>query len=233
MKANFKFDSRKFRAAVADLAALAKKKPVQQVMKSAAGQVIRKVVDVTPPAKGKADKASQTRGELAITSDLAKIATPVVISGPGRKAAKELLTSVAELLAVHQRSRTGAAGRVNPRSRKEKLLVDQTAYNKALKDLFRLVGTLAAGWNKAAEALGVKLPAWIRRHGDSHGIIRITVTNTGVRIFLANNVGFVDNVKDLERRLQWALDTVAKNIVETQIPNAIKSQAKRAGFKAR
>ncbi len=110
----------------------------------------------------------------------------------------------------------------------------QRAQLNALRRSLKLaVGTLAAGWNAAAVELGVKLPAWITRHGTKHGIIKVTVRPTGLRIYLANAVRFVDNIPDLERRLQWAVDVVAKNILTKQIPAAVENMAKRAGFKKR
>lgn len=224
MKASFNFDPRRFQSAVRQLAGLAKTKPIAAVMRSAAGQVVRRVVGVTPPAKGKADQSAKKRGEATIDADLAKI-----LVGAFARVKREL----EDPAAVHARSRDRGTGRVNPRSRKVKVAVEKAKLAALKKELKAAVGTLAAGWNAAAQELGVSLPAWIKRHGTKHGIIRITATAHGLRIFLANDVGFVDNIPDLERRLQWALDTTAKNIIEKQIPQAVKSVAKRAGFKAR
>lgn len=233
MRATFKLDPSRFYRASRKLAGLARSKPVQDVMRSAAGQVIRTVVDVTPPAKGKADKSAQARGEAAIAADVAKLAIPVTVQGASRRQASTLVASVAEFMAVYEKARVNSSGRVNPRNRKEKLFMDQRDYLKVLRDLMKLVGLLASGWAAAAEALGVRLPAWIRRHGTKHGVVKITVRPNGIRIFFGNDVNFVDNIPDLGRRLQWALDTVAKSIIEKQIPAAVARVARSAGFKVR
>ncbi len=224
MQGTFKLDTSRFRAAVTQLANLAKTKPVQTVMRQAAGQVIKRVVGVTPPAKGKADIAAKKRGELTIDIDLAKIMVA---------AAKRVKNPERDPGSLHASSRDGRTGRVNARNRRVKAAVEKAQLTALRKQLKALVGTLAAGWNAAAKELGVPLPAWISRHGTANGIIKIDVSKNGIRIFLANDVGFVDNIPDLERRLQWAVNVVAKNIIEKQLPNAVKNAGRRAGFKAR
>ncbi len=224
MQPTFKLDDRKFKAAVGQLAALAKTKPVQTVMRQAAGQVVKRVVSVTPPAKGKADIAAKKAGELTIDNDIAKL-----MVGAAKRVKRELQNPAS----LHTKSRDSRTGRVNPRSRKVKAAVEKAALNELRRKLKLAVGTLAAGWNAAAQELGVKLPAWIARHGTKHGIIKVQVSKTGIRIYLANTVGFVDNIPDLERRLQWAVNVVAKNIIEKQLPKAVRNAGKRAGFKAR
>ncbi len=276
MNANFKLDTRKFQSAVRDLANLSRKKPVQTVMRQAAGQVVRRVVGVTPPANGKADVAAKKAGEAAIASDLARIF--VVASAKairqftdvngtearsqfGHKGAKAIgevtdrVLSRSEMTSWHASRRKGNGrvagggngGQTN-RARAASLatgikksdlaaldigIVSAADFQWFLKVLQKMVGFLAAGWNAAAVELRVKLPAWITRHGTSHGIIKITLSDHGMRIYIANAVGFVDNIPELERRLQWAVNVVAKNILTKQLPAAIKSVAKRAGFKVR
>jgi hypothetical protein len=193
-------------------------------MRQAAGQVVKRVVSVTPPAKGKADIAAKKAGELTIDNDIAKL-----MVGAAKRVKRELQNPAS----LHTKARDSRTGRVNPRSRKVKAAVEKAALNELRRKLKLAVGTLAAGWNAAAQELGVKLPAWIARHGTKHGIIKVQVSKTGIRIYLANTVGFVDNIPDLERRLQWAVNVVAKNIIEKQLPNAVRNAGRRAGFKTR
>ena len=223
MRGSFKLDASKWNHAVRELAGLSKKKPVVDVMKRAAGSVIRRVVGVTPPAKGKADAAAKKAGETAIAADLAKLMVP------GK--ARALKGGSEDPEALHGRARDKRTGRVNPRSRKVRSAVSPQALNALKKKLFAQVGHLAAGFNAAAQKLGVKLPVWISRHGTRFGTISIILKATGIRITFSNRVKFVDNITELNRRLQWALNTEAKSILERQIPNAVKNVARRAGFK--
>lgn len=233
MQANFKLNKAKFTRAVKMLAALPKSKEARKVMTMATGQVVRKVVSITPPSKGETNKESQTRGEATILGDISKLAVPTVVDGATKKQMREVLIGMDQLLAVYKASRKNSSGRVNPRSRKEKLHVSQSDFNKLLRMQQKLVGHLAAGWNAAAEQLGIRLPAWIRRHGTRYGAIKITATATGIRVYLANKVGFVDNIPDLRRRLQWALDTVATNIIDKQIPAIVNRLGRKAGFRVK
>ena len=223
MQGTFKLDATKFKSAVAQLANLAKTKPVQTVMRQAAGQVVKRVVSVTPPAKGKADAAAKKAGETTIENDIAKLMVP---------AAARIKRKLSDPASLHARARDGRTGRVK-RGSKVRAAVVKAELLALRRSLKLAVGTLAAGWNAAAQELGVKLPAWITRHGTKHGIIKIDVSKNGIRIYLANDVGFVDNIPDLERRLQWAVNVVAKNIIEKQLPNAVKNAGRKAGFKVR
>ena len=224
MKGSFKFDYSVFRAAVRKLAALPGSKPIQQVMKTAAAQFLRRVIGITPPAKGKADSKAKKAGEEAIAVDLAKIMVP---------AARRIKRVLEEPQDVWERFRKGGNGRVNPRNLQRKIAVDKAKLRALQKELQSRVGTLAAGFNAAANSLGVSLPAWIRRHGSSYGAINIVPTTHGIRITIQNRVRFAGDVKDLQRRMQYALNQTGKSIVERQIPAALKRLASQAGFKVR
>lgn len=227
MKGTFKFDSRKLQAGAAQLAILARKKPVVQVMRGVAGQVVRRVASVTPPSgDGVTGTAAKKRGEAAIAGDLAKI---MVAS---RKPDARGAVTPREVY-LRFRNPQSRSGRVNPRNLKNRFAVKGPELRGFVRDLQSLVGTLAGGWNAAAEELGVKLPAWVRRHGTKNGVIRIAVSNRGIRITMTNSVRFAKDVEGLRSRIQWAIDVVAKSILERQIPNAVKAVARSAGFKTR
>lgn len=221
MRGSIKLDARKWNAAMKELAGLAKKKPVVDVMKRGAGAVVRRVVNVTPPAQGKADASAKKAGEGTIFTDLSRVMLPVKQT----KGAKLL-----DPVEVYKQTHNPRTGRVNGRYRKQRPVPAQ-AFNALKRQLFGKVGHLAAGFNAAAQKLGVRLPAWITRHGLRFGTIGIFLKATGVRITFSNRVKFVDNVSDLGRRLQWALNTEAKSIIERQLPNAVRNVGKSAGFK--
>src|SRR6188474_140344 len=112
---------KKWRAAIHELASVARKQSPENLHKlvaQSARRFVKNVADVTPPASGHADSSAKKRGEAAIFGDLLKIAIPVTVAGTSRQA-REVLRTAEELLAVHERAQSGAAGRVNPRNRKE------------------------------------------------------------------------------------------------------------------
>jgi hypothetical protein len=170
-------------------------------MRQSAARIVRNIVDITPPASGKADTAAKKRGENAIVGDLLKIAQPV--QGITRKQAREVLASADDLMQAHARS-LNAVGRVNPRSRKEKLQVLSADFVKIAALLGKRVGWLAAGMNAAAGKLGIRLPAWISRHGTKFGIINIEFSATRFRIQIGQNVPYATNVKGYARKFDFA-----------------------------
>lgn len=84
--------------------------------------------------------------------------------------------------------------------------VSRDDYEWFVRVLQKGVGFLAAGWNAAAIVLGVRVPAWIARHGASRGAIRILTTDNRYRIEIVNDVPFVDGVRDLDRRVAKAVE---------------------------
>ena len=123
-----------------------------------------------------------------------------------------MLTSAEDLLGSHERARRGAAGRVNPRNRKEKLPVSNAVFNRVLSLLQKHVGWLAAGLNAAATKLGFSLPAWIKRHGNKFGSISVKASANGIRIRIIQNVPYADDVKGYTRRWNFALEKEYKAI---------------------
>ena len=99
--------------------------------------------------------------------------------------------------------------------------------------LFANVGWLAAGWNKAAEKLGLSgrsWPAWVQRHTGAKGYCNISVAEGRFRIEIGNTVPFIGNVKDLDRRIQAAIDYQA-NAMNRQAVFLLKKALKDAGWK--
>jgi hypothetical protein len=167
------------------------------------------VADITPPASGSADGEAKARGEQAVLDDLLRLAVPVTFAG-SRRSAAEVLATAEDLLAAHESARVNSSGRVNPRNRKEKLFMAQATFNGVVKMLQGRVGWLAAGLNAAAEKLGVRLPAWIRRHGERFGKIEVEVHDYRIRIRITQNVPYTDNVKDYGRKWDFALEKEIK-----------------------
>lgn len=209
-----RFSQNQWRLAIQELSVVMKKnnpEGVQNLVKLSARRFVKRIADLTPPAQGKADSSAKKRGESAILADLLKIAIPTVAVGPSR-AAKETLANATSLLAAHARARKASRGRVNPRNRKEHLFVSQTIFNQTLRLLQHRVGWLAAGLNAAAEKLGARLPAWIKRHGQKYGAISVSTSKHGIRIRIVQNVPFADDVKLYPARWNDALYTEYRSI---------------------
>ena len=52
--------------------------------------------------------------------------------------------------------------------------VDAGALRSLRNELLKRVGELAAGWNAGAAKLGVKLPAWVTRHGPRRSAVKVS-----------------------------------------------------------
>lgn len=103
-------------------------------------------------------------------------------------------------------------------------------YQRFTKVLQKNVGILASGWNAAAIKLKVSVPAWVKRHGDGGGSIEIVEARGSFRLVLSNEVQFVGNVKDYERRIQKAIDYQARKL-DRQIDHLVKKAIRAGGFR--
>ena len=73
-------------------------------------------------------------------------------------------------------------------------------------EIERDVGELAAGWNAGVQKFGVKLPAWVARHGSKRSSAAVLNTFRFFRIILTNAVKYVTNVDAYDRRIQSAIN---------------------------
>jgi hypothetical protein len=224
-------DMRKLNSAIAHLQQRKRRggtpPPLDGLLKEAAKGFVRNIIAITPPAgHGTTGTAAKKVGETAVVADVLKIAHPVTVVGRSRKG----MPTEADILAAHARSRSGARGRVNPRNSRG-LWAAHAIVFRVITKLQKNVGWLAAGWNSAAAKLGVTVPLWIRRHGTSRGAAVISPgARGGIRIVLSNAVGFVGNVADYVRRVQFAVDWQASKM-SRNAAHALSAELKQAGFK--
>lgn len=221
---------RKWRAAMQELASITKKEDPESLHKLvtlSARRFVKNVADITPPSSGKADSKAKQAGEKAILADLLRIALPAVASGPAR-IAREVFTSAEELIAAHARAVSKNTGRVNPRNRRDKLLVSQATFNSVLRTLQKRVGWLAAALNVAAAKLGFRLPSWIARHGERFGKIEVLPSGAGLKVRIIQNVPYADNVRGYATKWNFALRKEANGLVAQ-----VKAIMARKGAKAR
>lgn len=207
-----------------------------QVVETAARGFVKDVVAITPPAgKGVQGAAAKKRGEATVQNDVLRIARVGDATRDGQRrdstgrflsAAERGLASAEELLAAHAASKT-SVGRVKGAA--APLLVSPETLNRVIRLLQKRVGWLAAGWNAAATKLGVRLPAWVRRHGDSAGSATVTLSAFSLRLTVTNAVRYVGNVRAYERRIQFAINQQAAKL-RRQMPALLQRSLKKAGF---
>lgn len=189
------------------------------VLKQQAKLFVRDIVSITPPghAVGRSSStgttilgaaASKKAGESAVRSDLARTVFEARNGG--------------DPATIHARARSKRTGRV-PRSQRPAAARGVARY-RAL--MLSRVGILASGWSAAARALGLSLPAWISRHGTSRGSVGIHLTGGDLEISVTNSVRFAGTVRDMHRRMQWALDNRAAQMFK-QLEDFAQKQARK------
>ena len=107
-------------------------------------------------------------------------------------------------------------------------IVEEKDFARYKKLAFKTVGLLASGWNAAASALGAAVPAWIKRHGTARGDVKLTLTGDDIRFCARNEVAFVGNVKDLQRRVQFAVNAQAAAL-KRRVEFYLEKRAARVG----
>ena len=88
----------------------------------------------------------------------------------------------------------------------------------------------AAGWNAGAQKLGVKLPAWVARHGSKRSAAAVINTFTRFRIILTNAVKYVTNVESYDRRIQSAINIQGRKM-QRRAEFLLTRALRRAGWK--
>jgi hypothetical protein len=220
-------------------------KETNVLLKQVAGNFVKKVVSITPPAGGgRTGLDARRAGERSIDRDL-----DAVFEGRpriGRRQVKKvfghtpkspifvktkvLYPDVKKI--YEERARKDFYGRkVMTRGQRAAYYVDIYQLDALRKSLKKRVGFLAAGWNAAAEALGVKLPAWIRKIGTAFGMIIMDLKeDEGLsRISIIHAVEWNLNVEGFERRIQSALDMQA-GAMNRQADYLIEKAARSSGF---
>lgn len=64
---------------------------------------------------------------------------------------------------------------------------------------------LASGWEDALSALGARLPYGVSRH-NAPGTLKVEITNDRIVITMGNDVKYASQVKDIERRIRYAME---------------------------
>lgn len=241
MKAELKIDDRAFRAAFKQWM-WKSKRTAKECLKHQAKLFIRDVVRITPPGHWQkiqerdpkwrpgrtvriVTQAEARRvGQIVVKADIAKI----LVSGRKRSIAQSARQ-------IHQRFRN-KRGRVTAyldRMGRGRYRVPAAELRAEVQRALDRVGLLASGWNAAADELGLTMPTWIARHGSQRGRIAVQLDATNMRIVITNAVRFVGNVKDLRRRVNWALDNRARQMDKQLVHLTLVETARDAGFRVK
>lgn len=238
-------DTREFNAQVRNLAAITARELKEELFVQARG-IFKEIFRVTPPASGTGAAAAKKAGQRSIDRNLNRLFRPVPIKGhrlithlfgdpnPDVKNPPPYVVQTVEkhpnvdaiYLAAARQAKRGRQFKLPYR----RLPADVKKVNRLGRELKRRVGWLGAGFAPAAEKVGLKAPAYIRRHkGRAPGWVKISEGKRGIRIVFVNDVRYADQIDGLRRRVQWAINQQAKKI-ERQIPFVLRHAARKGGF---
>ena len=221
MNGRVRFDLRSIQRGIKALAPQVKKSR-RELAEEAARGFVKEVVAITPPAsKGKRGSAAKKAGEAAIIADLAR----VMVAAARKKGVK-----LGDPAQIHKRLRDPRTGRINPRNLKHPYPVDSAALRTLKRELLKRVGELAAGWNAGAQKLGVKLPAWVSRHGSKRSSAAVINVFHVFRIILTNAVKYVTSVDAYDRRIQSAINIQGKKM-QRRAEFLLARALRKAGWK--
>lgn len=131
---------------------------------------------------------------------------------------------------IHARYRSSSTGRINRKlPRDERHRVNNLAAYIASQ--VANVGILSSGWVPAAKLFGLELPAWITRHGNSHGEAWVKFNERRILVHIANRVFYAPRVKGLDRRVRHAAENRAIQMEKQTAAFLFGQAARRAGFR--
>jgi hypothetical protein len=197
-----------------------------EAMKTQARGILRNVIAVTPPSgwdsganEMTSGSDSKRRGEATVMNDLAKI----MRSYSGRKPDTSTPDS------IHRSFRQASTGRVRKDLGKNKYKVSTTILRAYKEEKKKMVGFLASGWIPAARKLEkVRVPAWIARH-SAPGHCSLSIGPRGIAFRASNEVKFAGHMKDMQRRITYAVNVQIKNMAKI-LKNLEEKQMKASGL---
>lgn len=233
------------------------KRTAEEVLKGEARIVFKNVALYTPPAhQGVTGKAAERHAQAKVGADIyALYGTPgdaydaIAVKSPGKASAFWLLNEQGETRAASDilREATGSIlypfdggkhHRTNFRKRIRRGNAGFTFYvsNPQSLDVYvqqqqSHVWWLSGGWEDALTALGVRgMPYGVGKH-DAPGTLRVHLTDTRLEVAMVNNVSYAAGVKDINRRILWAMDVRADRM-QRNWDNYLARLAGQAGMNA-
>ncbi len=227
----------------------------EEVMKATVPQeargFVKDIIAISPPAsKRNTGTAAKKAGEASIDADLAGLFAGVVLKGtrtipllfgqadppvekkpPYHVPTKEVHPDVRAIYLRRKDKRSewsGLWGRIT-RGQRAKFYVAREKLEALAKALKAKVGSLAAGYNAAAQRLGVPVPGWIARHGSRYGSVQVRQTSSSLVVIIANSIHFARAQKLHELAAYCAY--VRQKKLDRRMPYLVKAALKKAGLK--
>lgn len=187
---------------------------LSDVIEAQAKGFTRRIIQMTPPQGGKVKGVAAKKAlESRILVDMWGIFRTMQIKGRRRRK----FPDPGPILHRQRMHRRGNSMRRAPR---ERVPVEMRDLKRLHNDLKKRIGRLGAGWNSAAMRLGVKAPAWIKRHGMGEGGSVIQLRGVRPRIEVWNAVPY-GNAAHLER-LSDAAVVYQQNALNRQLQHVLR-----------
>jgi hypothetical protein len=129
---------------------------------------------------------------------------------------------------LHDRTQGGSRRRARRQREPVYIVTNAEALAAYVQEEQGHVWWLASGWARALLALGARAPYGVGKL-PAPGNLRVQITATDIIISMENNVSFGANVRDIERRIQWALETRV-GALDRRWASYLNRAAKDAGF---
>lgn len=127
-------------------------------------------------------------------------------------------------VAEHNQARD-SRGRVQRPGKKRRIVVNAGSIEKLVSRKVKHVGMAKSGWRVAADALGFKMPAWIRKMTGS-GIFQRTGSADSPVIGIGNAVPYIQGSGQELGIMQWAWRNRLRNLPK-QVEATLKAQLKQ------
>lgn len=248
--------SDRFTAALARLISTSRRS-APEIMRQQARIVFTQAAAITPPASaGVTGRAAEKQGRNAIAGDISSLyGTPAQAydaiadespaaasafwllhrSGDDEAAGKIVYGELGSSFSpfdggtLHKRVLT-RRGRVNRRKKHVFYVRDPDALESYIADEQDHVWWLASGWAEALRGLGARLPYGVGKL-PAPGALRVSTEGNIITITARNEVSWASNVRDLQRRVQWALDKQTRTL-DRRWEFYLKKLARDSGLKA-
>lgn len=251
-----KLNTAAFDAAVIRFA-MTSRKTAAEVMKDQARLLFVEVAKITPPYGGGAStgRKAEAQGKTAVARDIYSlygtrsdaydaIASSNVgaanafwrhLGSNNEPLANEILSDVTGKSlgrfdggALHKRTAGGKKRRSRARRETVFYVSNAEALAAYVSEQQANVWWLASGWGDALRTLGAKLPYGVDKQ-DAPGRLKVEINDQRIVITMVNQVSFGREVRDIERRINFALNKRV-GALDRRWETYINRTAKDAGF---
>lgn len=222
-----------FERALGEVAKLAKKKTQGELLREYAAMGVKQFVYRTPPFladKGTADSPikARRRGEAKIDRDISLVFQPVRLKG----VRPEVTPDPEPIWLERKRKKFERKKQRMTRGRAQAYYVAREKVKALAKKAKLSIGKLASGWNRAWASLRKDSPpAFVKRHGQSLGQVRLSVQFDPYTITITNAAPYVGKIDDMRRRIDMAFVFIVNGMRARmdKAARAIEEKASRSG----